>query len=368
MTCHHVYNYGATLQAFALQHYLESLGHEVEIIDYRLSTHRRYEWSYIYPEGRLYHLSQKLPFLKWPIRLCRNMNQLITWGRKKSFDNFDSQYLHLTNIKYRTIEELRNNPPKADLYIAGSDQIWNPEFPNGTDLGYYLDFGEKKIKRISYAASFGVSQISIEQEKLILAQLSKFSHLSVREQSGIDILNKIGLVSEKSIDPVFLLNKEEWTKILNLKDDTNRYILVYDFHHEDISMINFVKRLSIEKGLKIVSVNDTDRAKYADIQINNAGPTQFLNLIKNAEYIVSNSFHATAFSIIFNKRFATFPLNTLRNRGRMVELINSVGLGCFFQPYHIEIFENEICWDIINERIKKEIYGSKEYLVQSLNN
>lgn len=362
MTCHHVYNYGATLQAYALQHYLERLGHDVEIIDYRLSTHVRYELFTPYPEGRAYKIIQTIPFLRIPIALFKNRKMLHTWGRKKSFDDFDKNYLHISKETYRTYDELRRANIIADLFVAGSDQIWNPVLPNGTDLGYYLNFVKRSKKRISYAASFGVSEISKEQANFVKEQLTTFSHLSVREQSGVEILKRIGLAAVKCVDPVFLLDKTEWAEIAKVKRLDYKYIMVYDFHHKDEKLIAFVKGLSKEKSLKIVSINDTNNAQYADVQINNAGPIEFLSYIKNADYVVSNSFHATAFSLIFNKRFATFPLKTLPNKDRMVDLILSVGLDCFYAPSDTNVLDIDVCWEKIDSILSKMAYQSKEYL------
>lgn len=368
ITCHHVYNYGATLQAYALQHYLEELGHEVEIIDYRLPTHVRYELFTPYPEGMAYNIIKKIPFLRFFVTPYKNRKMLSTWGRKKSFDDFDKKFLHISKGVYRTYEELRKAKITADVFIAGSDQIWNPIFINGTDPGYYLDFGDRGVKRISYAASFGVSEICDKQADFVKEKLSSFSHLSVRELSGVEILRKIGLKAVKCVDPVFLLNKDEWGELKVAKRLPYKYIMVYDFHHEDENMIGFVKRLSKEKGLKVLSINDTDNATYADIQINDAGPREFLSYIENADFVVGNSFHATAFSLIFNKRFATFPLKTLPNKDRMVDLIHSVGLDCFYSPTHTDALDKDICWEEVNKLLCNTAHFSKEYLHIALGN
>lgn len=335
MTCHHVYNYGATLQAFALQHYLESLGHEVEIIDYRLPSHRRYDLSYIHPSGRLYQISKKLPFLKWPIRLYRNIDQIKTWGRKKSFDKFDANYLHITENTYRTIEELRGNPPKADMYIAGSDQIWNTNMPNGNSPAYYLDFGDKDKRRISYAASFGISEISDDCKSFVKEEVGNLDAVSVREVSGLKILEKLGFSNVDVVcDPVFLLSKEEWqntssrSKRYNLEKGS--YVLAYDFI-DDERIEKYCLQLSIDTGKKIVSVNDLGYRKYADVNINDAGPLEFVSLIDGAAFVVSNSFHATAFSIILEKEFYTFNLKSQCNSSRMTDLLTIVGLMERFQ-------------------------------------
>lgn len=367
MTCHHVYNYGATLQAFALQHYLESLGHEVEIIDYRLPSHRRYDWSYIYPVGRLYNLTQKIPFLKWPVSLYRNRNYLKTWGRKKSFDKFDANYLHITEKTYRTTEELRDNPPKADMYIAGSDQIWNTDAPNGRMPGYYLDFGTKDIKRISYAASFGISEIANEYKAFVKEEILKLNSISVREKSGSIILEELGFSNVDVVcDPVFLLSKDEWEKIALLSKSYNlkkgSYILLYDFIGDD-QIEKFCKQLSKETGKKIVSVNDFEPRYYADMNINDAGPLEFISLINNAAYVVANSFHATAFSVIIEKDFYTFGLKTQRNSSRMSDFMNIVGLR---NRFHATERQPDINYTLAKGKLREYIKSGKKFLERNL--
>ena len=367
MTCHHVYNYGATLQAFALQNYLEKFGNRVGIIDYRLLNHRRYELFKTNFHGRAGKFVRLCPLLNYIIAPYRNRNMMKTWGRKMAFDNFDKNFLHIEGITYHTYDEIKNNPPSADMFIAGSDQIWNPNLPNGKDFGYYLKFGDEKIKRISYAASFGVNQVSPEQEALIKEMLSKFQLISVREKSGVGILSKIGINAVQCVDPVFLLSKSEWIEKLKLKDmhETN-YIMLYDFTHDDERIKTFALMLAKRKNLKIISINDFCNAPYADIQINNAGPKEFLQYMMNAEYVVANSFHATAFSLLFHKRFATFPLISQPNSARMIDLLDSVHLSGHFQPLDISEIDDFIDWNSIDDLIEQNAKYSKEYLKMAL--
>ena len=364
ITCHHVYNYGATLQAYALQSYLESLGHEVEIIDYRLPTHMRYEVFTPYPEGRLYPILKRLPFLQYLYCPFRNRKMYYTWGRKKAFDLFDSDYLHITKARYRNIEELRLNSPIADIYIAGSDQIWNPEFPNGTDMGYYLDFGRDTIIRVSYAASFGVDKLLQQQKCFVSERLKRFNFISVREASGIEILKDLGIDAELCVDPVFLMSKAEWLEKLCLEQNEKDYIMLYDFTHDDNGIKDFALKLSREKGLKVISVNDDSKTPYADIQINNAGPKEFLQYILNSRYVVCNSFHATAFSIIFNKEFATFPLRGYKNSSRMEDLLQTVDLMDRFSPKGFHVLP-KIDWRMVDIKLEEMILQSKMFLQKS---
>lgn len=362
ITCHHVYNYGASLQAYALQSYLESLGHNVEIIDYRLATHNRYDLLHMYPHGVAYKLINSMPFLKYLIAPYKNRQMLKTWGRKNAFDSFDKQYLHIGKVTYRNPEEIKANPPSADMYIAGSDQIWNPQMPNGTDLGYYLDFGDRKTKRISYAASFGVKEISQAQGIFVKSQLERFDAISVREQSGLDILGSLGIKAEICVDPVFLLDGRLWIERLKLKVNNGGYIMLYDFTQDDERIRNFALALAKATGLKIKSINDFKISHYADVQVNNAGPIEFLQYLINADFIVANSFHATAFSLIFHKKFATFPLINQPNLSRMTDLLKSVGLSEHFSPNNLDLVIRPINWSNIDEKLAEDIALSKRYV------
>lgn len=366
MTCHHVYNYGATLQAYALQTYLEALGHNVEIIDYRLPTHIKYELFSIYPEGRLYPFLKKHKLISYLYAPIRNRKMFYTWGRKKAFDEFDRTYLHITPQRYKTIDELRVGSPVADVYIAGSDQIWNPDYPNGTDEGYYLNFGDSRTRRISYAASFGVDTLSTKQQEFVKQHLNKFNRISVREDAGLKILNGLEVNAEKCVDPVFLQTKEEWISNLNLKVHNDDYIMLYDFVHDDDEIKNFALHLKKRTGLKILAVNDYSRTPYADRQINNASPKDFLEYILNARYVICNSFHATAFSIIFHKHMATFPLKKQKNASRMETLLQETCLIEHYLPQLDDFINSKIDWDVVDLKIADNVSSSKKYLDAAL--
>lgn len=288
-------------------------------------------------------------------------------GEKKSFDKFDANYLHITEKTYRTTEELRDNPPKADMYIAGSDQIWNTDAPNGSMPGYYLDFGTKDIKRISYAASFGISEIANEYKAFVKEEIQKLNSISVREKSGSIILEELGFSNVDVVcDPVFLLSKDEWEKIALLSKSYNlkkgSYILLYDFIGDD-QIEKFCKQLSKETGKKIVSVNDFEPRYYADLNINDAGPLEFISLINHAAYVVANSFHATAFSVILEKDFYTFGLKNHRNSSRMSDFMNIVGLQNRYQAIQGQAGIN---YQLVMDKLNEYITFGKSFLERNL--
>lgn len=372
ITCHHVYNYGASLQAYALQHYLETLGHEVEIIDFNPWFHcDRYNpfWMPKNAIGRAAQIIKIFPFMRYvwyPYKAYKG-GMFKTWGRKAAFDKFEKEYYHLTPIKYYSSEQLQKKPPRADVYVAGSDQIWNTFSENGKEPGYYLDFGKESIKRISYAASLASSTIMEEYKVFIKEKLARFNAISVREKTGAKLLIDLGIDNISVVlDPVFLLDKSEWQQ-LSLKGNLyglshESYVLVYDFLGNDNNMISFVKKYAEEKSLIIVSINDFSERDYADININNAGPLEFLSLVDNAACVVASSFHATAFSVILEKEFYTFNLKGHNNSSRMLDFLSTIGLQDRMNSE--DIIDNPIDWKKISSNLLLKLKQSKEFLNQ----
>lgn len=365
ITCHNVYNYGASLQAYALQHYLESLGHEVKIIDFQPWFHRdRYNPNYIDHDRKLYKLLHNCPALMNFLHAVKDRKQIklmkSMWGRKVAFDNFTNDYLRLTK-RYNSSDELKADPPVADIYVAGSDQIWNTESRNGREPGYYLDFGN--AKKISYAASFAVSEIQEEWRPFVKRQLSHFQHISVREKTGLSILKSLGIQNgAQVVDPVFLLSAEEWKALAHkakgygLKE--NNYIVVYDFLNDE-RIAAFAKKLKEQTNMTVVSINDFNVLPYVDININDAGPLEFVSLISRAAAVICSSFHASAFSLIFKKPFYVYPLIGQNNSSRMEDLLNLIGHHERFMPGEIL---DEMDYDAIQSVLEKEIRRSKDVL------
>ena len=319
ITCHDVYNSGASLQAYALMKYLQGFGHDVKIIDYKpeyLSRHYKL-WIVANPKYeknmilKIIYLLLKLPGRLWALKT------------KKVFDNFKNQYLDITETRYKSNEELKENLPEADIYIAGSDQIWNATFPNGKDEAFYLDFVPNNKIKASYAASFATETFPEELKQKTSKMLSQFDYISVREKSGLDILKNMDINNGVQVlDPVFLLNKDHWDKMCIDINCTGKYLLVYDFDNNPLIKEIAIK-ISKEKGLKIYTIFKSD---YSDKVISQMGPIEFISYIKNAEFIISNSFHGTAYSLIFEKEFiVTNRVDKINTRMR--DLLSEIGIS-----------------------------------------
>lgn len=353
ITCHDVYNVGASLQAYALVKYLNNLGYDTEIIDYKPPYLEHYKLTGV--DNPAYDrpiFRQAYQILKFPMRLVNRLSK-----RKKVFDNFTKKYLPRTERKYISMVELRENLPYADLYIAGSDQIWNPLFRNGKDPAFFLNFAPDNSRKISYAASFAVDDISEEDRNRMEQWLKRLDAISVRETSGVALLRSMNLQGTQVCDPVFLLNDLEW-KQLAVYPKEARYLFVYDFdNNEQLQLI--ARKLAKKRNLKIVSVFPM---KGADMVYGDMGPKEFIGTICNAEIIISNSFHATAFSIIFEKEFYVINRKEQINT-RMRDLLLEIGLEKCLVSFSGEIESNDsIVWESVNNKMNIIINRSKSFL------
>ena len=356
ITCHDVYNVGASLQAFALVTYLRQLGHDAEIVDYKpfyLSNHYKL-LGVGNPKYDRPVLREIYNILKFPGRLRARLSR-----RKKEYDDFTNDYLPLTTKRYTSNEELKNDPPEADLFFAGSDQIWNTLFQNGKDPAFYLDFVPEGVRRASYAASFATDDIMEEWKPKVKQWLSNMDDISVRESSGLLILDNLGIKNAVQVlDPVFLLKGTDWEKLEKDLSLCEPYLLLYDFE-QNPQIAECARTLAKKNGWKVYSVLHNP---CCDRCFDQEGPLAFLYLIHHARFVLSNSFHATAFSLIFQKEFITFDRGEKINT-RMRDLLSSVGVE---NRYGIDTKWNEpvepIDYERTAERLETAIVESKRFI------
>ncbi|MPQ42300.1 polysaccharide pyruvyl transferase family protein [Clostridium tarantellae] len=362
ITCHDVYNHGASLQAYALMKYLENQGHNVEIIDYKpdyLSNHYNMfsidnpKWDKNFISKSIY-LTLKIP------------SRIIGRKRKNAFDKFTRKNLKITNKRYKSNEDLLNNMPLGDAYICGSDQIWNSLHRNGRDRAFYLNFAPDNKIKASYAASFATDFVSKEYENLVKENVNKLDGVGVREVSGVNILNNLGIKKAVNVlDPVFLLGKEEWSNIGEEVFD-EKYLLVYDFDKNSF-IEKLAKDIAKEKGYKIYTISHY-KAGYEDRSFRYSGPETFVSLVRNAEFVISNSFHAVVFSLIYEKEVVivnrTENINT-----RMRDLLCLVNLKerlVTEKTYNLDKLLNPINYVEVKKILNKNIKFSKNYLEKVL--
>ena len=356
ITCHHVYNHGAYLQAYALAKYLHSSGHDATIIDYRP----------IYKDWSPFAIQKRFgsTILNLLYTIAKFPSALMMYVRYRSFDKFFKSYMPVSAPIYRTLGELQSNPPKADVYIAGSDQIWNTFFTQGSDEAYYLGFGT--ARKISYAASFATDRLRQGSENKIKSFLANFQAISVREQSAIPILHSLGYNGTQVVDPAFLLSADDWNKLAEPTYKKQSYVLVYDFYHS-IDIEKAAKRIAQNQNLKIFSIGPY-RLPYVDKNFTNASPRTFLRLVRDAEYVISNSFHGSVFSIIYRKEFFVADRCDGLNR-RMSDLLEHYNLS----HRHINVDTTDeqlfqhIDWNMVLPILNSDIIQSKLFLQENIN-
>lgn len=211
-------NFGTYLQALALSKTIEKLGLDVEIVDYirpRMSRIGSMSWTRN-PWKKL---------LKW-------LNYPAIEKLRDADHDFLKRFVALSPVTYSNYKQLKNNPPVADIYVTGSDQVWNSIYNQGIDKAFYLDFADKKAKRVSYAASIGMEDFPATEVKETMQLLSKYTQITVREQKAKNILARLGFANvEVVLDPTLLLDANDWRKISQLAgkplDLNEPYLLVY---------------------------------------------------------------------------------------------------------------------------------------------
>ena len=358
ITCHDVYNLGASLQAYALQHYLESQGHNVHIINYKP--------YYLSGHFKLWAVSNSLydkPLIKQLYLLAKLPGRLLALKRKKVFDAYTNKYLKLTK-RYNSYEALKSDPPHADCYIAGSDQIWNTLFQNGRDAAFYLDFGSADVKRISYAASFATPNIVLEYKEFVVNKLKGIDAISIREKISLPLLAELGRADGVAVcDPVFLLSREEWIAVSDgtqnkcmLKD---KYLLVY-LTDKSPQIERIAQEVKQNTGWKIYSVGAT-KARCADKSFKNAGPLEFVQFIKNAQFVISNSFHATAFSLIMGTKFCVVNRADAINE-RMKSILKDYGLVNRLMSEYNDTLLEDLDLELLGNHYQVIVDASKAWL------
>lgn len=303
-------NYGAALQTYALAKKTKDFG--VDTVVYKYNDLRRMTYG--------------VPFHKKVLStVWRHVKDAFSlWQKKKGFNDFRENYIPFTPKRYHNNDELKNAPQDFDVFISGSDQIWNPDVFL-FDTSYFFDFIPDDCKRISYASSFGKSTFNESHMEKCGELLSIYSSISVREESGIEIVKELcGKDAECVLDPTMTLEAYEWDEIAEsakYKAKNFKGILCYIMPGDNkvvSSIVMVARQLQAKTGLpvKYIGIKEYDIFKFGvkdcDIFVS---PMDFVAYFKNAEYVVTNSFHGTAFSLIYNKKFY-IPINDELKKGK----------------------------------------------------
>lgn len=358
ITFHRALNYGAVLQAFALQEYL-SESNIVKILDYRCAS---IEDAY---DPKALSIRQKI--IKTLASFLFPKFHFDIKVRNRKYKAFSDRYLFLTDsLSSETLPRLNQS---FDFFVAGSDQIWNPEYTN-FDKNYFLSFADEN-KKISYAASFGKNNFDSDILDFFRNNLLGFPFLSVREKTGKQLIQQITNRDDLFVvcDPVFLLSKTKWVESLSLNENFRRnkdYILIYCVQKPELSL-DFARSLAKNEHLKIIYVDQiASRKRLKGIKtINNLGPVDFLNTLLNAKYVVTTSFHGLAFSLLFHKE-VFFELSKRENNKntRLENLAEDMGI-CGRQikeSHYSKKCETIINWKTVNSKIEEYRKNSQFFL------
>lgn len=369
LTFHCAHNYGAVLQCYALQEFLKAQGEDVEIIDYRpKSLTRSYK---IFPKfsmvshGNIY--SDTILFAKCIISYTKNSILSFPVRRKriKLFNNFINNRLNLSNRRY---DKAFSKNRDYDLYIIGSDQVWNAKFNNNIlDSVFWGNFKTKdNAKVISYAASNANYQYSDLQKRDIKNYLLRFNAISVREDSLQEYLEStLNIQSNIVLDPTLIAERSIWDKIAKERETTNKYLLAYIVEGGYDATLKNAKETAKRRGLDFILINNGKTDSNNGLG-NTFSIEEFIGLIKNAECVICSSFHGLAFSIIYEKDF--YYLTQNMNNARAISLLNKIGaLDRFISNSKADLESiKPLDYSVINKKLLKYKNESIEYINNSL--
>lgn len=353
ITMHKVRNFGSALQAFALQKAIQELGHESQLIDY------------IFPK---------------PIRVSRS-RRLFSWlsdmatgfsakKKKKRFELFYKDYFNLSPKKYDS-GSIKLNPPIYDVFMVGSDQVWNPNFIEG-ETDFLLGFAPDDKPKLAFASSFAVNTIPENLKPVYSKFLKRFDAIAVREKHGVDLVKQLaGKASVHVCDPVILLDKHQWLSISNtqqqIKHKARLYVLVYMLSYmfnpfPEVDSI--VEEVQNKLGLRVIYLEGSKRDLFKPHSLINkdSGPLEFISLFANASFVITSSFHGAAFSAILGKPFLGIVKDKESDGDRIVSLLKILNCEKSLVNYNQSFsLDKEKVEDYICRADKLEEYRNSSY-------
>lgn len=361
MTFHMAHNYGAMLQAYALPKALETIGYECEVIDYR--------FPYIYNWGRSINYNELVithGFVKGSYHFLRHIlkGDYNPEKRYNKFNYFREKVITHSDKVYRTADELDNMEYAAVLF--GSDQIWNENLTNGVAKEYFGQFKcADSLKKIAYAASCGGSSFYQEANRICYDYLDEFTALGIREEGLVKTLQDKGYNAIQVLDPSLLLDRSKWMEMVTLVPNKieipEKYMLIYAFD-EDEKLYDLAREYASNRDLEILVIAyDKKDCMHGMTVLTECGPADFVNLIANADFIVTTSFHGTAFSILLEREFCCIPHPIYHERtDSLLKLLNLEERNTTADCGWSEM--KKIEWETVQEKLGKEREQSLNFI------
>jgi hypothetical protein len=341
LTFYFAHNYGALLQAYALQEYLKSLGHDVTMINYRQKNLAR--------NFSVFDI-KRFVSKNFIILIKRIIVETLLFSRR-CLRYFRFEKFIKANLNLSKEVNGKNIPDDFDVYIMGSDQIWNPKITKGFDTIYFGDFSVIKSKKISYAASMETNFLTKEQETFLVSQLKNINKISVRESILANLLQPL---TEKYIytvlDPTLLLDTAYWDKLIEMPPINKKYILIYQVKPSYLTL-DIANSMAKQLGAIVLEVSSI--IMYYKIKKNYkqcVSPALFIGLVKNAACIITTSFHGTVFSMIFKKPFYTIKVGDRDTR--VISLLNSLELSDRFLSENDSLLFSEIDYTNVDSKLE----------------
>lgn len=343
-------NYGQLLQGYALQKYLSSLGHEAYHIRYKVKNNKSF----------LFYIKMIVRYVLNPKSYIKEYQRRRN-DKKRNFLLFRKKYMSFSDKVYIGIKTIRRNPPKADIYITGSDQVWAQLINREDNKAFFLDFTTPDKVRVAYAVSFAMHEYPQDLKNDLNILLSKFSKIGVRELEGLKICNDININAELVPDPTLLLEKKEYNKLAKTIVKYSNYAFIYSLNINEPEDIYWSElKTSLMNKFKQIVVCNADGISKANeifgktVEYLYATPEEWLGTIQNSSLVITPSFHGIIFSIIFNKPFIFFPIKRKSLNGRIISILSELDLLdriCTDSGKIDSILNSSINWNEVNSKV-----------------
>lgn len=367
ITISSAHNYGCMLQAWGLQEYINKLGYEVEIINLRLDCIDRLYQPLNYYKG--YANAKRFRKLRGALWLKLRKKGIHVNRKYKKFEFFIANQLHTTKC-YHSYQELVDSKvgEHYDILITGSDQVWNGAITGGLNRAFFLNFTKKPVRKISFASSIGKTSLKDYEEEFFAHYLKNFDAIAVREESARTMLTPLTKTPiDVVVDPTLLLEVSDYEKLKKTPNKKKGYIFVHVIN-ADHQVRPIAEKLSKLTGLPVLHNRQDKRYSNELGQFDDAGVEEFLGLVENASYVVTNSFHATVFAIIYRKKFFTIPHEKYPER--MVHLLNTLELSNYLVKDASALPKNpkkeDYHFDRVHELLAEQRKHSQEILKREL--